>query len=290
MPARSSRKPHRARVRATAHLFQHRCRLRQTRSRSRGDPPVRLPRPALPKQPELAEQLLVAQAGVRLDDQPVADTHHSAPWAEPFAAIACLPENHQSWIAERTVTRLPMASSRTAGQGQTLTRAIPEGMASGVPSEAYDRVLERRRAVALARHFREAEGLSITQIAARLGRSPATIKAYFYDPSDANKRPTDSPQERQFWALAGHARTSICKRLLGSRATARSRRSRLPDLSATGSATAGGAATALVLATSRRVASTGRFELGGGPIVGEMRAIRANQGRCWPRGSVSELL
>jgi AcrR family transcriptional regulator len=45
-----------------------------------------------------------------------------------------------------------------------------------------DRVVERRRAVALARHFREAEGLSIAQIAERLGRSPATIKAYFYDP------------------------------------------------------------------------------------------------------------
>ncbi|MBV8998760.1 MAG: response regulator transcription factor [Solirubrobacterales bacterium] len=56
-------------------------------------------------------------------------------------------------------------------------------------SGAYDRVLERRRAVALARHFREAEGLSIAQIADRLGRSPATIKAYFYDPSEANKRP-----------------------------------------------------------------------------------------------------
>ncbi|MGZ6638631.1 MAG: helix-turn-helix domain-containing protein [Solirubrobacteraceae bacterium] len=70
-----------------------------------------------------------------------------------------------------------------------------------------DRVLERRRAVALARHYRQVEGLSIRQIADRLGRSPATVKAYFYDPSDANKRPTRSPQERQFWALAGHART-----------------------------------------------------------------------------------
>jgi hypothetical protein len=48
---------------------------------------------------------------------------------------------------------------------------------------AYDRVVERRRAVALARHFREAEGLSIAQIADRLGRSPATIKASFYDPA-----------------------------------------------------------------------------------------------------------
>ena len=49
-------------------------------------------------------------------------------------------------------------------------------------SRRYDRVVERRRAVVLARHFREAEGLSIAQIADRLGRSPATIKTYFYDP------------------------------------------------------------------------------------------------------------
>ena len=42
-----------------------------------------------------------------------------------------------------------------------------------------DRVVECRRAVALACHYREAEGLSIAQIAERLGRSPATIKAYF---------------------------------------------------------------------------------------------------------------
>jgi DNA-binding NarL/FixJ family response regulator len=40
-------------------------------------------------------------------------------------------------------------------------------------------VAERRRAVTLARHFREAEGRSIAQIAERLGRSSATIKAYF---------------------------------------------------------------------------------------------------------------
>jgi AraC-like DNA-binding protein len=50
------------------------------------------------------------------------------------------------------------------------------------------RVLERRRAVALARHYREFEGLSIKQIADRLGRSPATVRAYFYDPTGEKAR------------------------------------------------------------------------------------------------------
>src|SRR5438270_4931010 len=53
-----------------------------------------------------------------------------------------------------------------------------------------DRVAERQRAVALALHYREAEGLSIAQIAERLGRAPATVKGYFYDPSDASKGPS----------------------------------------------------------------------------------------------------
>ena len=54
--------------------------------------------------------------------------------------------------------------------------------------EPLDRVAERQRAVALARHFREAEGLSIAQIAARLGRAPATVKGYFYDPTGDKAR------------------------------------------------------------------------------------------------------
>ncbi len=61
-------------------------------------------------------------------------------------------------------------------------------MAPNSPAVANDRVTERRRAVALARHYREFEGLSIAQIAGRLGRSPATIKAYFYDPTGEKAR------------------------------------------------------------------------------------------------------
>jgi AraC-like DNA-binding protein len=55
-------------------------------------------------------------------------------------------------------------------------------------ASAYDRVSERHRAVALARHFRDAEGLSIAHIADRLDLSPATIKAYFYDPTGEKAR------------------------------------------------------------------------------------------------------
>jgi DNA-directed RNA polymerase specialized sigma24 family protein len=38
-----------------------------------------------------------------------------------------------------------------------------------------DRVAERRRAAQLARYYRDQEGLSIAEIARRLGRAEATI-------------------------------------------------------------------------------------------------------------------
>ena len=61
-------------------------------------------------------------------------------------------------------------------------------MADTTSTAGMGRVLERCRAVALARHYREFEGLSIRQIADRLGRSPATIEAYFYDPTGEKAR------------------------------------------------------------------------------------------------------
>jgi AraC-like DNA-binding protein len=61
-------------------------------------------------------------------------------------------------------------------------------MTPNASAAVADRVVERRRAVALANHYREVEGLSIAQIAERLGRSPATIKAYFYDPTGDKAR------------------------------------------------------------------------------------------------------
>jgi hypothetical protein len=62
------------------------------------------------------------------------------------------------------------------------------GVSGNASHAETDRVAERRRAVALARHYREFEGLTIQQIAERLCRAPATIKAYFYDPTGEKAR------------------------------------------------------------------------------------------------------
>jgi len=92
----------------------------------------------------------------------------------PYAAFVCVVPSH---CQDRDTSRTP------TGPGTLDITVAPN--ASRPPLE---RVTERRRAVALARHYREAEDLSIAQIAARLGRSPATIKAYFYDPTGEKAR------------------------------------------------------------------------------------------------------
>src|SRR6202023_953193 len=69
----------------------------------------------------------------------------------------------------RTSGRTPIGSGSVAGWRRTTMRRRIEWLRPAVPSRSP--------------YYREAEGLSIAQIAARLGRSPATIKAYFYDPT-----------------------------------------------------------------------------------------------------------
>ena len=103
-----------------------------------------------------------------------------------------------------------------------------------------DRVQERRRAAALARHYRDEEGLSIAEIARRLGRARATVKAYLYDPADANKRPT-TPQERPSGRLLIMQGGRSCKQLDRLSLRPHGRRSRLPDLSETGTVNDGSA-------------------------------------------------
>lgn len=47
---------------------------------------------------------------------------------------------------------------------------------------------DRARAAALARHYRDSEHLPIGEIARRLGRSPATVSGYLYDPDGQKVR------------------------------------------------------------------------------------------------------
>lgn len=77
---------------------------------------------------------------------------------------------------------------RAASTETPIERGSVAGVDGDASSRGINRVAERRRAVALARHYRELDGLSIAQIAARLGRSPATVKAYFYDPTGDKAR------------------------------------------------------------------------------------------------------
>jgi hypothetical protein len=95
------------------------------------------------------------------------------------------------------------AGNAPALRGHEGTRSVPHvatametpidggsvrGVRGNASHAATDRVAERRRAVALARHYGEFEGLTIQQIADRLGRAPATVKAYFYDPTGEKAR------------------------------------------------------------------------------------------------------
>ena len=59
-----------------------------------------------------------------------------------------------------------------------------------------DRDAERRQAAALARRYRDDERLPTAEIARRLGRALATVKAYLYEPTGEEAPPSRSPPAR----------------------------------------------------------------------------------------------
>ena len=50
------------------------------------------------------------------------------------------------------------------------------------PRQRSRTLSERERAVALARHLRDSEHLTIAEISRRLGRAPSTVAGYLVDP------------------------------------------------------------------------------------------------------------
>jgi hypothetical protein len=58
----------------------------------------------------------------------------------------------------------------------------------GVSAAAQQRSVERSRAAKLALYYRDEQGLTVTQIAMLLGRAPATIGSYLYDPDGAKTK------------------------------------------------------------------------------------------------------
>jgi hypothetical protein len=57
-----------------------------------------------------------------------------------------------------------------------------------VTARPPQRVAERTRAAKLARYYRDEQGLATAEIAVLLGRAPATISAYLYDPDGAKTK------------------------------------------------------------------------------------------------------
>jgi hypothetical protein len=92
-------------------------------------------------------------------------------------------------VASSGVTRPPRHHEETSfPDGRCSALGWLSNTAGRLGVLMLDRVTERRRAAQLARRYRDQEGLSIAEIARRLGRAPATIKAYLDDPTGDRAR------------------------------------------------------------------------------------------------------
>jgi hypothetical protein len=128
---------------------------------------------------------------------------------------------------------------------------------------AFDRGAERRRAAALAHHYRDDEQLSIAEIARRLGRAPATVKGYLYDPTGEKANAVKA-------AIAATAATAA--RTPRSRTFARS-------VGAAGCRSGRSLQTASCRISSCRGRSARWRETGWSPCVARSVTVRARLGR-----------
>src|SRR4051794_18760782 len=154
----------------------------------------------LPERPRLLAGLDRADTGVMPEAQGPARTDWRSCWCPAPRVIygqgvcSTNAERCALWINE-TLRAARQVAGRCRADASTThdrdaTRRHPRTyipMARTV-SRPLDRVAERRRAAALARHYRDSEELSIGEIARRLGRAPATVKAYLYDPTGDKAR------------------------------------------------------------------------------------------------------
>lgn len=93
----------------------------------------------------------------------------------------------------------------------------------GVSAATQQRTVERSRAAKLARYYRDEQGLTVAQIARLLGRTPATIGAYLYDP-DGTKTKRVKRRYRgvcrecgaSTWGAGPSAAAKLCARCNGA--------------------------------------------------------------------------
>ena len=188
--ARSTQKKHDASTGWLRHVGRH------ERARHRREPPDRRLRELTHARETAASKRprpLDAGAGAGVEQQRV--SIESRPVSTCIRGVTGIiaPAPRVSECADGRELRPGAGRDWWARRKRQLMEVACEVVTGNASHAGSDRVAERRRAVALARHVREAEGLSIAQIADRLGCSPATVKPYFYDPTGEKARGGQGP-------------------------------------------------------------------------------------------------
>jgi len=156
-----------------------------------------------------------------------------------------------------------------------------------VSADPQDRVAERWRAAKLALYYRDEQGLAVSEIATLLGRAPATISAYLYDPDG---RKTRAVKERwrstccgcgaSTWGSGPGTAATLCARCNG-RATRKWDNTTIESALRAWAATFGKPATSTDLSLSHATSAADRD---GGV---RLRRLQAGwDGGRWPPSSV----